>query len=506
MASLDYDGTQGRCTRLEELCLRGNGLGISSLRALTPIIRLACNDFRDLDLSGNDFSVNTEDDVAIWEGFLKSFEECWTLRRIDLSGNALGPRAFEVLIRVYARADAVDLLIPHSEITEDEAYNDGDTAHQVGPVPCYATTHGLRSVPYLVFSDTAMTDICALHLSFLIATHHTPAQLLPHVPTAKAGIPANQILAYDEDPRCRGIIYHPNVQLGNAGLRVLELAERRRVDDVGAIEMDDRSPERTSESSKSPRRASGSDSKSFVTVVTKRRRSTAHKGFPDREDEADDLHRARARIQGDTLQDPGPKSDELWWSALKLLALCRNIQPQIGKMIPPPASRVKLPIIKTLTISGSTTSKNLAPLIPPIPLMKERDPNQKLKPWNLDFRKQNGTTHPRHHIVPPTLPTRDTEAERPTSAAEPPISMKAAKDYRTRLPCGFSEDAWRRIMAYRVGAMSILSDRQQFSILRWAMDRKTLVREREALGLTFATQIWRVLEGTGCLTYDMDSD
>lgn len=110
--SLNYDGDQGRIVRLEELCLTNNRLSATSLQALSPIIRLASNDLRDLDLSGNSITINTEAEVAIWEDFLMSFSSCCLLRRIDLSRNAWGPRVFEVMIRVYAKQEAVDLVLP----------------------------------------------------------------------------------------------------------------------------------------------------------------------------------------------------------------------------------------------------------------------------------------------------------------------------------------------------------------------------------------------------------
>ena len=120
--ALSYNGIQGRCTRLEELCLSENELCLQSLQILTPIIRLACHDLRDLDLAGNRIQISTEEDVAIWENFLGALEESSTLRRIDLSGNPLGPRGFETLLRVYARERPVDLL-QQSELQPDESYS-----------------------------------------------------------------------------------------------------------------------------------------------------------------------------------------------------------------------------------------------------------------------------------------------------------------------------------------------------------------------------------------------
>ena len=110
--SLKYDGNQGRVVRLEELCLINNRLTATSLQALSPIIRLATNDLRDLDLSENNIAINSDAEVAIWEDFLTSFRDCCVLRRVDFSRNALGPRAFEVMTRVYAKQEAVDMVLP----------------------------------------------------------------------------------------------------------------------------------------------------------------------------------------------------------------------------------------------------------------------------------------------------------------------------------------------------------------------------------------------------------
>lgn len=110
--SLSYDGDQGRVVRLEELCLTNNRLSVTSLRALSLVLRLASNDLRDLDLSENNITINTESEVEVWENFLTSFKNCCLLRRVDFGGNTLGPRAFEVMTRVYAKEDAVDLVLP----------------------------------------------------------------------------------------------------------------------------------------------------------------------------------------------------------------------------------------------------------------------------------------------------------------------------------------------------------------------------------------------------------
>ncbi|KAL8765821.1 MAG: hypothetical protein Q9209_007225 [Squamulea sp. 1 TL-2023] len=108
--SLEYGGENGRVTQLEELCLKTNNLSTNCLSALACIIRLAAHDLRDLDISDNRFTIATNQDAEAWEDFLKSFAECRVLRRLDLSGNPLDPKVFEVLARVYNREPAIVLM------------------------------------------------------------------------------------------------------------------------------------------------------------------------------------------------------------------------------------------------------------------------------------------------------------------------------------------------------------------------------------------------------------
>lgn len=99
---------QGRVVLLEELSLKDNGLTAASLSGLTSVMHLVCEDLRDLDLSDNAISVNEPDEVNLWEAFLENLSRCCVLRRLDLSGNNLGTKAFEVLARVYAREGPID--------------------------------------------------------------------------------------------------------------------------------------------------------------------------------------------------------------------------------------------------------------------------------------------------------------------------------------------------------------------------------------------------------------
>lgn len=111
MKSIEYEDDNGRVARLEELCLRDSQIDTKSLPHLARIISSSANDLRDLDLSENSITITTDDDASAWEDFLNSFSNCCVLRRVDLSGNKLGPRAFDVLTRIYGHEDPIDLTL-----------------------------------------------------------------------------------------------------------------------------------------------------------------------------------------------------------------------------------------------------------------------------------------------------------------------------------------------------------------------------------------------------------
>ena len=123
--STQHTSPQGKVVLLEELCLKDNGLTVASLSGLTSCMHLICDDLRDLDLSENSISVNDPDDVLLWEAFLQSLSQCSVLRRLDLSGNELGTKAFEVLARLYAQEGPLDLVLSKElEDLERDSFTD----------------------------------------------------------------------------------------------------------------------------------------------------------------------------------------------------------------------------------------------------------------------------------------------------------------------------------------------------------------------------------------------
>ena len=378
-------------------------------------------------------------------------------------------------------------------------------AAQLESASLYATTRGLRSVPYIVLSNCGMTEVGALHLSYILEIHHVPERLLTRVPNAKAGAPTQQLVSYNES-QCRGVIYLPNPLLGSAGHKVLELAEvmRSGYSDY-ALEGFRESSDTSTTSTENIPRASRATSGLGGGACDRRRRNTASMGLPDQNGQGDlmesELDRARIRIQGTTLQVAGPQSNDLWLAAFRMLSLGRDIRPQTrNEPRPrPPAPKPKAPMAKPFRPPGST-HKKFKPLAPLTPLTSQRDPNQPISPWTTQFPKKSGPLPSAPMVIPQNPPTPRAPV---LSSLSPPLP-KETPGYRTKLPCGLPEHVWRAIVGLAVGAEGIMSESQQRYVLQWAMDRKTLRQESELLGLRASAQCWKILEATGCLAYEMN--
>ena len=382
----------------------------------------------------------------------------------------------------------------------------------------YRNTRGLRSIPYIILSDTDMTETCALHLSCIVQNHGIPEQLLSYVPPVKAGASTQQLLAYDSETQCQGIIYLPNPHIGNTGVKVLQLAETVRkglLDEIHATSIEiSHTPTR---SPKSTRRVS--DIKSSPLALDLERRSTAS-GKDTEYDNTSmqnvviELERTRHRIQGNTLRDAGPSDNELWRTALKMLCLGRTLCPR--KREEPSMTQSILP--ETSVAVAASPEPLLPPAIvdtsaPRATPLAYRSPNEPLT-LRLGQEWRNGklvltpipppqSPKPVPQEVPPT-PTPQSPMS-PASPPTPPRQEIPTVPYRTDLPCGLSHDVWRRIAVHVIDANGIMSEAQQDAALRWAMNYRTLTTETESLGKPRSAQIWKVLDGVQCLTYDIRS-
>ena len=492
--AISHTEDSGRILILEEASFKSNALTMTSLGILATVIELSAQTLRDIDLGNNQIEVCTLEDARNWERFLVAVNSCCALRRLDLNGNSLGPKAYEVLSKVYAMEN-------------------------------HTGARGLHAIPYLILSETGMDDISALHLSYVVQKHGFPEQLLPAVPPPKPG-PQTQLLeAYDGVRGCRGIVYHPNEELGATGTRVLELAEHAR----------DSSHKSTSpiyEDMPTPAVAMKDLSLSDVgrqptTPDTGRRRSSTG-GAPvySPASRSGEIDRARSRIQGDALRDGRLTSNDLWWASLRMLKYARIILLQVAPIRTDWAGHASNTPIKRIAVSEPKFGTNLhrvsstsaasfsqeafprlpsssgsSPSVTKRPLASS-NPNALIASRNTTPRRGSTSTS-KGLITFHNGPLDRVKAEEVPLPPSPATSQSDNEERNTiAFPCGFSEEVWIRILAYTAGADEVLSLTQQRAVVRWAMDKSTLNEEMGALGKSEPQQIWKVLHGMRCLAYD----
>lgn len=601
----------GRCgapptTKLEELDVAGNSLTTASLARLADVIHHAAGDLKDLCLADNGIKVDTNEQAAEWEEFLKSFGRCEVLRRLDLSGNEMGMRGFEILNRVYMREPKLDVTkaevgseyegtdgeIETEEVDEEDetmvvvsrklqnttidkgsgkdpgikhvaskkggrhgewpalsitmnvaqtdqpgtvSTNGHSAAATTNPTVCstkatkYTQTRGLRSVPYLVLANTGLNPSCALHLSYLLASHHLPATLLPCVPPAKAGPQQQALDAYDLSGSCQGIVYLPNEPLGPTGTRLLELAEIAREGLLLAGAYDEEGGEEeqlpglnhtrqrlpsdaglhislpTSSTVPGPapphmrtpsrRRASAVSIASHTTTQTSSGVLEPLSGWQG------ELERTRNKVQGNTLREHGAHRVELWSVALKLLTRVRQVvleRPSrysaaaygrngtgknVGKKVlewpmSPHFPRLPTPTAARVVAAESTPAKASAVRV-------------------RSGRGGASTVQLQHGGVPKTPSPTKSKSQLP---ATPDRSHADAGAGGATLPIAI----WTRCLRDAIDPTGILSQRQVERVVDWARRRETLKRDEEVVGKLESTQVWRVLEGVGCLVFEVD--
>lgn len=372
----------------------------------------------------------------------------------------------------------------------------------------YSRVRGLRSVPYLIFYNTGMTDAGALHLSYIINCHQHPHRLLGYVPPARSSHHIQQLDFYDNKTGCQGLVYLPNENVSSPCLKLLELCEGSRLS-----LLDDDRPARSPEAFQTHFRKTSTGRKISVmlpnpfTIAPGARRRSGTKGeqedLTDKEAVSAELDRARSRIQGNVLKDAGPKSNDLWRAALQMLSLCR--------MLSPLRKEISQPVIAPVPNDFSLKPVQLVDedAFPTLPKTNTRPFVGYLDPFAPPpFTKNTKLpATPKAKKQPPKLKTATPS---PLSITTPPIAASPGtfalppKSYQSDLPLGLPEEAWTRIMGLHLNADRFMSWRQQCNVLRWAVDTKTLAKELESLGKPESAQIWKVLDGMGCLAYKND--
>ena len=377
----------------------------------------------------------------------------------------------------------------------------GNNVSKTDPFHTFVTTRGLRSVPYLILSDTGMTDTCALYLSYVIAVHYLPVDLLPLVPPVKAGPALQQLDTYDVNSGCLGIIYLPNTSLTAIGRKVLELSELARIGSLDSTIPREEIPETDTPHKQigSARRASEALTSPSSQAAASRRRSTVSVGTGEQTTQrhtSGELDRARSRIQGDTLREVGPNSNDLWIKALEMLALARLLllRPR-GYTSEARHDDLDHNVEQRLPAQHSCAIKAAAPRLPALIPLATASPNQTIKLRHSRRRKESTV------LSDLTMTPTDSPAVIITAPVTR-TTMNHDKPYRSDLLGGLRLEDWAYIIALATESGGIVASQQREAVVKWAMDRGTLEKEQEILGKSESAQIWKVLESTGCLAYN----
>ena len=318
-------------------------------------------------------------------------------------------------------------------------------------------TCGLRSIAYIRLHNVGMTNISALHLTYLLPYHHLPHVLLRRL---DAQIPDSSIGREDElynpESLCRGVMYDiDNPELTPLGKKILESVEKvRRAGGLqpqvtpptpisptvysGSVPPSPDSP-RTTTRGYFPETPSPSRKESISSIRTMashgRSGSVLSLSGIDIMPHWTEILKVRPKIQGEILKISGTVHvSQLWSAGIKLLALARMFTlPQ--KQPPSPKARVR----------------------------------------NVKSR----------YTVKVALPPS------PVSLGSPKLPEPEAKS-----DCmgGFPKNVWMRILLPMADPGQVLSERQAKSIIDWAADRSTLAREGEWAGKLPHVQMWKLLD------------
>lgn len=370
----------------------------------------------------------------------------------------------------------------------------------------FACTRGLRSVPFLIFTNMGMTKACAFHLSVILLEHHHPDALLNFLPSGKSLSPPQ----VEDDVQCHGIVYMPNENFEKAGKRLIDLAEILRQE---VFESDSDSDESSSQAAAPGATIPGPYS---LRLGWDEEKSAERREMRQRHQTI--LGRYKKLLLLDVLKEDGLHSAEIWSVAFNMMVVSRAIlledqfrpvkasteisdEDEASKEIAAPEVSTG-PTLSQELLSGRFIEDDELPLFAPerddfdinFPAIQDND----CFPY-LPSQMQMAT------VLRPSTPepTGGNGRKKPHSnghgrSAPACSSTSAAREFgRFGLPM----EIWRVIIAKAVGAEGILSEEQQRTIMRYASDWNSLDQERSVQGAAENQQIWKILESVGCFAY-----
>lgn len=387
---------------------------------------------------------------------------------------------------------------------------------------------GLRSIAYINFADTALSDDGALHLTYIVPVHPVPKRLFPFLGPMK---PADSQEILQTSLKCSGLIYLPNEKLGTFAKKALDLAESIRPGTLayrGIIEADCMSPDSG--------RFNSNNALWMMDIPERFKSQTV------------ELNKARHKIEGFVLKEYGAKHVQIWITAVRALQVARALlirpkpgpklvpsykskrEPEVVQASPPqlptplasPAAvepRIETPMTVTpITYARAAASVAveqpfiLSPLPPPpppptptlLPQIDERTPMRHVTYFN------NSPHTPVRSARRPSVGTENMAT--PANNVTSPLSSFVAPSYHSYMSENGIEGntmvgnlpikLWSKIIALSTDPDNYLSQRQLGNIIEWAFKRESLLIENNLAGKLVSTQVWRFLEGMECLTYE----
>ncbi|PGH02717.1 hypothetical protein AJ80_08814 [Polytolypa hystricis UAMH7299] len=502
--------------RLTEVSLSGNDLSVASMVKLGRIIALSVDSMTQLDLSNNLISVIDAEHRAIWSVFLESFQGCYMLKKIDFSGNKLGVAGFDVLARVYAQSDLYFLEAAANGESNGDSKNgntqnghNGSTTLEKSPAGAgaearkrsstaheqfhelnkasgsdYASSRGLRSVPYLVFSSCCTTNADAFHMWNMILSHHHPDELFKSLPPGKSATPM------DETAKNNGIVYMPNDQLPPLGKQLLDLGYGLRI-----LTSDDAETSSTESEDEN-------DEEDLVSDIIKKREI--------RRKHQVEMERVKNRVLLDIFKKSGFRSGEIWSVAFDMMVTARALLLNDTDRLMAMGPVEEGPRGRSYSIQEEPEEEaSLSSLAPEKETSVVEWPTlesalEALKLGGSPTKGNNGANaakfrgrFPRNASPSMSLQNFSRLRAGSTSSQTGRSRSMIPRTNRFGLPLAL----WRRIIADATGAGEILDTQQQMQVLRYAADWGSVKQELRLRGALEYEQIWKILSSMGCLSY-----
>ncbi|PWY88401.1 hypothetical protein BO70DRAFT_286582, partial [Aspergillus heteromorphus CBS 117.55] len=529
--------------RVAEFHLQGNELTIASLPKLGEVIALSAGDIRELDISNNNIRVRTPADIEIWVAFLKSFEDCFVLKKLDLGSNPLGRMGVEHLARVYLKSDlnfleddADALLGGCGEEGDNEGGEGGEedrgvvegvaemkvsgngkenvpTRQKKSPSKAkvastsnnayiladpaelkkYACTRGLRSIPYFILSDVGMSNTSAIHLLSMLNVQRTPDHLLNFLPPGKA------LTLPESAPLCKSIIWRPCHELTAYTLRMLEVAEALRENKFDT----------ESETNNL------SDDMDGQPEVDKAAQKKVHDKLEI------EYTRLCKRVRLEAIKKDGVHSSTIWSVSLKMMIVSRAIllddKDRPGLEEPLEETEAEEP--ENPNVSDEQAEEHEPSTArhhdedsssegPSFRHIEEIQPNViQPGPFHTDPEAFYAEFPTLQEVREAALARQQMEEAQKEEEARLAEATAAGKRRDAQEPVeriwrfGLPTEAWRRVISEAVGADGILDREQQVRIMEYAADWNAVEYEQTIKGAEDHQQIWKLLETLKCFTY-----